>query len=204
MCNDARDYLVHAQDPAFATDHALRQSLDDVAIQRFASMLNDRARARRDKFRMGACMAKGARADAVLRELAACHEEGGSLVVPIHTGNHWYAVHINFEHFTIRQLDSADSGRVGRLAAQLLSTLRVLDARWRDVEIILEDVPQQGRRSNDCGVFVCLFSLCIATDPAAPITLPTDLGSFSRQARLLVAGVAARDGPGLEAFNRMY
>ena len=83
-------------------------------------------------------------------------------------------------------------------------TLRVLDARWRDVEIILEDVPQQGRRSNDCGVFVCLFSLCIATDPAAPITLPTDLGSFSRQARLLVAGVAARDGPGLEAFNRMY
>ena len=41
-------------------------------------------------------MAKGARTDAARQELAACHEGGGSLVVPVHTGNHWYAVHINF------------------------------------------------------------------------------------------------------------
>ena len=149
-------------------------------------------------------MAKGERACAALQELAECHEHGGSLVVPMHSGNHWYAVHINFEHFTIRQLDSAGSRRASPLSAQLLSTLRILDARWHDVEIILEDVPLQGRRSNDCGVLVCLFALCIAKDSAAPINFSTDTSSFSRQARLLVAGVAARNGPGLTAFNLMY
>lgn len=46
MCNDLRDYMTYARDPEFVDVLALNKEVDDVAIQRFACMLNDRARAR--------------------------------------------------------------------------------------------------------------------------------------------------------------